>query len=162
LLALAAVAVTASLQDCVNMPITEQNASDIYDKFAAGQIRLSTSLFVVGNNIWLADKMYEAASQGDWALLSKISIQSNSGDDIGYFYLGLAAEGLGLNEAARVYYRLSIYDSLRGQPPPQCTLGPGASYLGRSCHGLVLPHDAQIRLRTLSGPTLSSGPTSAL
>lgn len=134
---------------CVNQRIDTSNADVFYDRFVNGTLRLSDGFGRVGNNIWFADRMYEAAAKQDWAELSKIVIQSDAGDDIGYYYLGRAAEGLGHPDAAREYYRLSIDASLSQKFPTQCTLVRGASYLGPQCHGLILPRDARSRLAAL-------------
>jgi hypothetical protein len=147
------IAITALLLGCLLggcvTPITEENAGDKYDKFVSGTLRLRTDLGRVGNNIWFADGMYQAVAKRDWAGLAKITIEAGSGDDIGYFYLGVAAEGLGHIDAAREYYRLSIQASVTQKFPTQCTYANGANYLGQQCHGLVLPRDAQSRLAAL-------------
>lgn len=137
------------LGGCVNVPINSTNASAVYDRFTGGSLRLSDGFGRVGNNIWFADRMFEAAAKQDWAGLAKLAIESDAADDIGYFYLGLAAEHLGHVDAARIYYQLSIQASLTQKFPTQCSTVRGAGYLGASCHGLILPRDTYNRLNAL-------------
>lgn len=145
-----AAACSLSLVACVNQRIDQTNADQLIDRFTRGQIHLSTGLAGAGNNVWYEDRYYEASVRGDWKALAKLAIESDDGNDTGYFYLGLAAEGMHYTDAARIYYQLSINASQTNNPPADCT--PGVGYLSdRQCHGLSLPRDAYNHLHMLGG-----------
>jgi hypothetical protein len=139
-----------ALPGCSSIAINDSNAPELFAQFSAGTLRLKTGFTAVGTNIFHVEDMYFASASKDWAGLSKIVIQANSGDDVGYFYLGLAAEKLGYKSAARTYYQLSIDDSRYQTLPTQCTRRDTPfSYLGDKCHGLELPDAAIQRLDAL-------------
>jgi hypothetical protein len=144
------IVIPAVLSGCAVQTINEKNASELFDKFSTGNMQLATGFPAVGTNIFHVEDMYDAAQSKDWTRLSRIVIEANSGDDVGYYYLGLAAQQLGYKDAARIYFKKSVDDSRRQTLPTQCTIGPQASsYLGRQCHGLVLPQAAYDRLDAL-------------
>jgi len=75
-----------------------------------------------------AKALYNARA---WNELALNVLRIGYADDLSYFYLGKAAEGLGLYRAAENYYRLSRAASLK------C-----ADVYG-DCYGFVLPRDAR-------------------
>lgn len=147
---LAGIALAASVAGCFSMQtINEKNAPELFAQFSSGTLRLASGHSARGTNIFFADDMFSAARREDWTGLSKTVIEANSGDDLGYFYLGLSAEHLGYKDAARIYYKLSIDESVRQTLPTQCTRGGRSSYLDMECHGLELPQAAYVRLKGL-------------
>ncbi len=136
---------------CVNQTIDATNAGQIFDQFSSGNLQLDQGLRSVGNNIWFSNRMFADLVNHDWAGLSKLVIEADSGNDIGYFYLGLSAEGLGFPNAAAQYYQRSISDSETNIDPTECTYGSGRTYAFALCHGIVLPDAAEERLRVISG-----------
>jgi hypothetical protein len=142
------------LAGCGTVTIDESNAAGIFDRFAKGDLQLDVGIGKVANNTRYGDQMYEAADKQDWARLAKVVIQANAGDDIGYYYLGLAAEGLGYLKAARIYYRHSIEASGDSRMPTKCMPeDPGMYtshfYYNSVCAGIVLPRDAYAHLAAL-------------
>lgn len=76
-----------------------------------------------------ANGLYKAQA---WSDLALNVLRIGYGDDLSYFYLGKAAEGLGHIRAAETYYRLSRSADLK------C-----ADIYGE-CYGLVFPRDARL------------------
>lgn len=74
--------------------------------FLDGRIRLDCELSCAG--AWGANKqrLYEIFSAERWTLLADEVMHIGFGNDLTYFYLGRAAEGLGKPEAASNYYAL--------------------------------------------------------
>lgn len=108
------------LAGCVTNKIDADNAPQIFDSFSAGTLRLSVGLGHVGNNIWFGKRMQQAEIAEDWSSLAKLVIEADDGDDMGYFYLGRAAEGKGLVPAARRYYQLSTKATYTPGLMPAC------------------------------------------
>ena len=77
----------------------------------------------------------QAYSEGDWIGLGLIVAASGYQIDIGYFYLGVAAEGLGAFEAADKYFRVAGYIATRSRSI-KCRSPPF-----NTCDGSKLPAD---------------------
>jgi hypothetical protein len=79
-----------------------------------------------------------------WRELAVLVMQNGYTDDLTYFYLGRAAEGLGYREAARTYYQISARLSAAGlaciKENPDL------------CNGQRLPAAAEARLAELTPP----------
>ena len=69
-------------------------------------------------------------------------------NDLTYYYLGRAAEGLGYRDAAKTYYQISERLTVSGKA---CN-GEGAT----SCNGEVFPAGAQAQLVELAVPPASA------
>lgn len=135
--------------------IDQSNGEQLFNQFSSGTLRLGTGFKRIHNNAHFADELFKAAQNQDWAELAKVAIQSNAGDDIGYYYLGMAAEGLGYKKAAATYYTMSIQVINDRSMPSKCVHSQDQGmYLDRSyyssvCRGIVLPNDAIARLNRL-------------
>ena len=79
-----------------------------------------------------------------WRELAILVMQTGYTDDLTYFYLGRAAEGLGYREAATTYYQISARLSAAGLA---CT-----EEHPNLCNGQVLPAAAEARLAELTAP----------
>jgi hypothetical protein len=79
-----------------------------------------------------------------WRELAVLVMQSGYTNDLTYYYLGRAAEGLGFWDAAKTYYRISVRLSSAGIT---CR-AEGADY----CNGQVFPAAAQTELAELTAP----------
>jgi hypothetical protein len=79
-----------------------------------------------------------------WPELAVLVMQTGYTDDLTYFYLGRAAEGLGYREAAKTYYQISARLSAAGlaciKENPDL------------CNGQRLPAAAEARLAELTAP----------
>ncbi len=79
-----------------------------------------------------------------WRELAVLVMQTGYTDDLTYFYLGRAAEGLGYREAAKTYYQISARLSAAGlaciKENPDL------------CNGQSLPAAAEARLAELTTP----------
>ena len=80
----------------------------------------------------------------NWSELAVLVMQTGYTDDLTYFYLGRAAEGLGYREAAKTYYQISARLSAAGlaciKENPDL------------CNGQRLPGAAEARLAELTVP----------
>lgn len=76
---------------------------------------------------------------------------ASSGNDLGYYDLGVAAQNAGNTDAARTYYQLSLQHSQTNSPPSVCSPRHGATYQPQLCHGIVLPGRASRALASLPG-----------
>jgi tetratricopeptide (TPR) repeat protein len=89
---------------------------------------------------WQAEQpaLHALYLRGAWNALATRVMQIDYTQDLAYYYLGRAAEGLGANEAALKYYRKAA--DLAAMPGFQCRFAGG-------CEGVDLPRDAYSRLR---------------
>jgi hypothetical protein len=79
-----------------------------------------------------------------WRELAVLVMQIGYTNDLTYYYLGRAAEGLGFWDAAKTYYRISVRLASAGIT---CR-AEGADY----CNGQVFPAAAQTELAELTTP----------
>ena len=79
-----------------------------------------------------------------WRELAVLVMQIGYMNDLTYYYLGRAAEGLGFWDAANTYYRISVRLTSAG-------LTCGAESAGY-CNGQVFPAAAQTELAELTAP----------
>lgn len=80
---------------------------------------------------------------GRWTQLGLRVLQIDRREDLGYFYLGRAAEGLGLRTAALRYYRQAA--DLAAGPDAGARCGATAE----RCSGVTLPADALARIQAV-------------
>jgi hypothetical protein len=80
--------------------------------FARGQAKLVTpgvlsgfpESFAAGSNSQLAKELHDA---GQWEALATVVLKDDYGDDLRWYFLGRAAEGMALCDTAESYYRVS-------------------------------------------------------
>ena len=129
---------SGGVQDDAGRPVT-----DVYSVFQHGDVRLRcgpSCAFAWGSNRAQLSALYQAQLWKDLALkVSDVNFEA----DLSYFYLGKAAEGLGFNSAANIYYRLS--NATRYKCPES------------QCSGIVLPKEANAGLARIT-PQLSAPP----
>lgn len=70
----------------------------------------------------------------EWSQLAKHVIKVGCAEDLSYFYLGRSAEGLGLPNAAKVYYKRALM-------APKCDRFPF-----NNCDGHTFPQEIENRL----------------
>jgi S1-C subfamily serine protease len=102
---------------------------------------------------WIGERRGAAAlaAAGEWRRLAAKVMAAGYDDDLAWYYLGRAAEGMGHPEAARRYYA-------RAADPATQRCEDAA---GGGCGGVALPRAAQARLDTLSPAVAASGSSAA-
>jgi hypothetical protein len=100
---------------------------------------------VFGYNLQL---LRARASSADWIGLAAQVQKINYRSDLGYYYLGLAAEELGVPAAALPYYQASVEISRAG-------LGC-AGPIGDLCNGIILPQAAMTGFNRASAAVQAS------
>jgi hypothetical protein len=60
--------------------------------------------FAAGSNSQLTRALHDG---GQWEALATVVLKDNYGDDLRWYYLGRAAEGMALCDTAEIYYRVS-------------------------------------------------------
>lgn len=135
--------------------VTKQQAGQIaipeyLHDFATGKAELITPGLFIGYGAaakaamntkftkWLHD-------DGHWEHLAKIVLRDNYGDDLRWYYLGRAAEGMSLCDAATVYYRIS-----RERSETLLT-----RCLGLACSGFKLPEILDDRFNSVESMRVS-------
>ncbi len=126
--------------------------SGIDSNFSSGTLRLASQSSSVGYNEKLSKTLNAQASAQDWSGVAKTVISERLGNDLGYYYLGEAAQKKGMLAAARTYYMLSITNSERSNSATQCTPGYDRDYSAKLCHGITLPYNAERALDSLAAP----------
>lgn len=121
------------------------SVSSFNQAFLNGEIRLDCQLLCSMQFGASSSDMHQLYLKQRWHELSREVIEIGFNQDIAYYYLGRAAEGLGKTKAAEIYYLLS-------QSAPRCILG--------GCMGLSFPEVVTDRLVNLrkqsSAPEVSS------
>jgi len=113
---------------------------DLLD-FAKGNAELITpgwttgfaAAWAAGNNTPLTKDLHD---RGQWEALARVVLNDNYGDNLRWYYLGRAAEGMGLCDTALRYYR--ICEERSKSFATRC--------LGRACAGIKLPKALEGRL----------------
>ncbi|MBV8088390.1 MAG: hypothetical protein JO139_02255 [Alphaproteobacteria bacterium] len=85
-----------------------------------------------------------------WPELAVLVMQIGYVNDLTYYYLGRAAEGLGYRDAAKTYYQISQRLTVSGRA---CS-AEGSNF----CNGEVFPAAAQAQLLELTQPSPSASP----
>jgi len=109
-----------------------------------------------------SNRMFESYSSGAWENLGLTVMQIGRRRDLGYFYLGAAAAGLGAHEAAVKYFRMSGALATDFQETFKCTGVNIKILLGDDCHGVVLPRDIYKPLWASEAILVAQRPKTAL
>jgi len=115
--------------------------------FANGKATLVTSSWTSGLEEAAAAGSHtsfvkQLHDNGQWESLALCVLSDNYGDELGWYFLGRAAEGMALCDAAEVYYKLSSERSEKFVT--RCkSIGSGP------CTDLHLPQDLEERLRAI-------------
>jgi len=119
-----------------------------YEAFSSGDLRLpATATPNAGGAAIMSTEAATHDSQG----LAKTTAQAGAGNDLGYYYLGVAAQDAGNAAAARTYYQLSLQHSQTNNPPSVCSPRHKETYQPDLCHGIILPSRASRALASLPG-----------
>ena len=117
---------------------------ELSDNFRSGEAKLECQMrcaFAWGLERQHAKGLYNARA---WRELALQVLDIGYGDDLSYYYLGKAAEGLGYDRAAEIYYRLSRDATLK------CTDIYG------DCYGFVFPRDARLAAAAMAKKPLET------
>jgi hypothetical protein len=108
-LLLPALIAATMLGACAPIPEVPRTVSpELLDSVRNGTVEL-TCRSSACENVWL-DRVEHAAhltTQARWAELSALLVVTNYSSDIGYYFLGRAADGLGSPRAAVHYYEIA-------------------------------------------------------
>lgn len=126
--------------------VASANALEVFE---SGDARLDCGVSCAG--AWgstrrQAKELYDQELWNDLAIaVMKVGFKA----DQTYFYLGRAAEGRGLTETARTYYKLSSASDYR------------CDGIINNCDGLVIPDETQAAIKRLPSPTKAEAPVVA-
>ncbi|HVJ55192.1 MAG TPA: hypothetical protein VM689_22215 [Aliidongia sp.] len=82
---------------------------------------------------------------GDWRGLAALVLQTQYRQDLGYYYLGRAAEELGAGNAALRYYRTALSLTTGTAPEVRCATSK------EGCDGASLPNDEVLHIQMAQG-----------
>jgi hypothetical protein len=131
------------LTSCVSPP-PEVPPDELIRRLQAGEPALECGLPC--QDAWRANRSTALVlnETRQWRELAVLVMQIGYTNDLTYYYLGRAAEGLGFWDAAKTYYRISVRLTSAGIT---CR-AEGADY----CNGQVFPAVAQTELVELTAP----------
>jgi hypothetical protein len=131
------------LASCVTTP-PEVPPDELIRRLQAGEPALECGLPC--QDAWRANRTTALVlnETRQWRELAVLVMQIGYTNDLTYYYLGRAAEGLGFWDAAKTYYRISVRLTSAGIT---CR-AEGADY----CNGQVFPAAAQTELAELTAP----------
>jgi hypothetical protein len=138
-------------QDAISGPITPEMDAQLMSTFEAGQITLDCQINCSGSWGGGLQNLGQLDAQGDWHDLAIQVMKIGYENDLAYYYLGHAAEGLGYYDAALQYYRISGAASTGSDPRLKCA-GGGFSNL---CNNVSLPNDLYARMQTVQNDIAS-------
>jgi S1-C subfamily serine protease len=152
----AVLAVAGCASSTVNK--TDQAAMARFDAFRGGNVSLPMGTLEAAEWALYRDFAYENLAAGQWRELADIIQRKGINNDLNWYYLGRAAEGLGEMDLARQYYQRSIDRSGSDKASHRCQ-GAVISL----CDGFEFPDVAQARLSQMqaSAPANVPAPQSA-
>ena len=134
--------VMAALGSCAaeneNISTDSNLAQALTEEFLEGKTVLTCAVpcaFRHGNNRVKIHNFYKLEQ---WGELAEITLRHGSREDSSYYYLGRAAEGLGFNKAAKIYYKNAINERYKCK-----------SYPFDLCEGLDIPSLARKRIKNI-------------
>jgi hypothetical protein len=119
----------------VNHGLPVRTEAQTAEQFNRGEVVLDCQVACAGN--WKANRpeLLRRYIAQNWSGLADLVVQTGYQEDLAYFYLGRAAEGLGQNEAALSYYRVAGALATGADPSRRC------NGTADSCDGFTLPRD---------------------
>jgi hypothetical protein len=103
--------------------LNQYNETQYSDQaFTSGKLRLRSHNFVNASSGTSSNIISKAYQSKKWVDLSKLTYVTMTSSNLGYFYLGIAAENLGYLEAAHEYFELALgsYHPYANFVVPQC------------------------------------------
>lgn len=121
-------------------PDIEKNkdkASELVDEFVAGKSLLECHLACSASWGYARSELLMLYRSERWEQLAKSGLENGHSVDLNYYYLGRAAEGLGLNKAAKTYYLSAVNN------------GHKCDGFVNNCDGLDVPKLSKARLSNI-------------
>lgn len=159
--ALSILALALALAGCAARVVdkTDQAAMARFDAFRGGNVTLPMGTLEAAEWALYRDAAYEHLAAGQWRELADLVQRKGINNDLNWYYLGRAAEGLGEADLARQYYQRSVERSNSPKASHRCQ-GAVISV----CDGFEFPDVTMARLSQLQAaapaPTPSPAPAS--
>ena len=119
------------------IPQTEE--AQMMARFASGNVVLDCSITCSAKYIFNQEQIWEYYRTGDWRSLALAVMKSGWTQDITYYFLGAAAEGMGYLEPASYYYQRAAWLATGSVSASKC--GSAA----KLCGGFRFPRDIYVR-----------------
>ena len=142
LLAVALVAAGCVTATAVNK--TDEAAMARFDAFRGGNVTLPMGAIAAAEWALFRDAAYEHLAAGEWRELADMVQRKGINNDLSWYYLGRAAEGLGEATLARQYYQRSLDRSNSPKASHRCQ-----GVLVSLCDGFEFPDVTVARLSQL-------------
>ena len=142
MLAVAILVAGCAMSTTVNK--TDQAAMARFDAFRGGNVTLPMGALEAAEWALYRDTAYEHLASGQWRELADVVQRKGINNDLSWYYLGRAAEGLGETTLARQYYQRSIERSTSEKASHRCQ-GAVISV----CDGFEFPDVTMARLSQL-------------
>jgi S1-C subfamily serine protease len=123
---------------------TDQATVARYDAFGSGNVVLPMGTLEAADWTINRQNAYDLLAAGRWRELADLVQRKGINNDLAWYYLGRAAEGLQQAELARTYYQRSVDRTKSGKYSHRCQ-GKVISM----CDGFDFPDVAQTRLSSL-------------
>jgi hypothetical protein len=128
---------------CQGPSIDDANAPTILGAFASGNSQLDRDNPIALPSPWYQRRAHALWENKDWDGLTRAVIENGYDIDLNWFYLGEAARGRGLTQAARAYYTKAYADTLASDETKRC------AEFGDMCSGFAFPADISTALEAL-------------
>lgn len=125
-----------------------------FDAFRGGNVTLPMGTIEAAEWALYKDSAYEHLAAGQWRELADVIQRKGINNDLNWYYLGRAAEGMGEMELARQYYQRSIDRSNSDKASHRCQ-GTVISL----CDGFEFPDVTQARLSQLQASAPANIPS---
>lgn len=134
------------LAGCASTAVDTKDQATVarYDAFGTGNVVLPMGTLEAADWTINRQNAYELLAAGRWRELADLVQRKGINNDLAWYYLGRAAEGLGQADLARTYYQRSIDRTKSGKYSHKCQ-GKVISM----CDGFDFPDVAQTRLSSL-------------
>jgi S1-C subfamily serine protease len=129
---------------------TDQAAMARFDAFRGGNVTLPMGAIAAAEWALFRDTAYEHLAAGAWRELADVVQRKGINNDLGWYYLGRAAEGMGETTLARQYYQRSIERSNSPKASHRCQ-----GVLVSLCDGFEFPDVTAARLAQLQAASAS-------
>lgn len=120
-----------------NISTDPKLAKALTEEFLAGKTRLKCGISCSGSWGTIRAKQRQFYNMELWGQLAEITMRNGHKIDINYYYLGRSAEGLGFNNAAKVYYKNAL------------SVNYGCAGFFNNCDGFDVPSMTLKRLKKL-------------
>lgn len=140
------VLISLLLAGCASTSVDTKDQATVarFDAFKSGNITLPMGTIEAAEWTINRQNAYDMLAAGHWRGLADLVQRKGINNDLAWYYLGRAAEGMGETELARTYYQRSLDRTRSGKYSHSCQ-GKVISM----CDGFDFPDVAQTRLSSL-------------